>query len=113
MNVGSVVHKAIAKAEADAVAVKNAILKAVSELDNVILPEASVLEPAVAQVAGTITPGGAAIVNVAYAWLEACAKVLDSAGAAAEGNFASAGLDSALVTQVKALVPTLKAAAKS
>ena len=67
MNAGSLVARIVAKAEGDAVKVKNAIVKAMQEMDDVILPEAAKLEPLIAQVAGAITPGGAAVVNTAYA----------------------------------------------
>jgi len=102
----------VAKAEADAVKVKNAILKAMQEVDGVILPEAAIIEPIVAQAAAAISPGGAAIVNTVYAWFEACAKLIDAGGAAAEQNLANAGLDVAAIASVKALIPQLKAAAK-
>lgn len=111
MSVGALVHKLVANAEADAVKVKNAILKAVQEVDGVVLPEAAKIEPIVAQVAQSIMPGGAAIVNVAYSWLEITAKALDAGGAAAEQNLTNAGLDSALIADIKALIPQLKAAA--
>ena len=112
MSLGSVVAKLVAKAEADAVKVKNAILKAVQGVDGIVLPEAEKLEPLVAQVAGAVVPGGAAVVNTAYAWLEACAKVLDAGGAAAEQSFANAGLDVGAIQSVKGLIPHLKAAAQ-
>ena len=81
-----------------------------SELDNVVMPEAAVIEPAIAQLAGQITPGGTAIVNTAYGVLEIIAKYIDTAGAAAESNLANVGLDSALIQQTKALIPAIKAA---
>lgn len=111
MSFGSLVKNVVLKAEADAVKVKAAILKAVQEVDGVILPEATALEPLVAQVAQAIVPGGAAVVNIAYNWLEISAKALDAGGAAAEKNLLDAGLDTAAIAQIKALIPQLKAAA--
>lgn len=113
MNIGASVHKLIGIAEADSVKVKNAILKAVQEVDSVVLPEADKLEPLIAQVAKSIVPGGDVVVNTAYAGLEIIAKLLDAGGAAAEANLANAGLDVAFISQVKTLVPQLKAAAKA
>lgn len=112
MTSGSLVSKIVADAEGAATKVKAALLKAVSEVDNVILPDAAVYEPLVAQVANAIAPGGGKVVDVAYAWLELCAKALDAGGAAAESNLANAGLDSAAIAQVKGLIPALKAASQ-
>ena len=111
MSFGDLVKKVVASAEADAVKVKNAILKAVHEVDTVVLPEADKLEPMVAQVAQAIAPGGGAIVDLAYHWLEISAKALDVGGAAVEQNLTNAGLDTAAIAQIKALIPQLKAAA--
>lgn len=111
MSTGSVVAKFIAKAEADAAKVKAAILKAVQEVDGVVLPAAEVYEPLAEQVANAITPGGGAAVAASYALLESVAKVIDAGGAAAEQNLLNAGLDTAAIAQAKALIPQLKAAA--
>ena len=111
MNAGSLVKKIVADAEASAAKVKAALLKAVTEVDTVVLPEAAAYEPLVAQVAQAIAPGGAAITNVAYSLLETVAKALDTFGSAAEANFANAGVDVAAIAQVKTLIPQLKAAA--
>lgn len=113
MSLGSLVSQAIKRAEEDAIKVKNAILKAVSEVDNVVLPEVDKFEPLVAQVASAIAPGSGALINVAYAWLEAGAKLLDAGGAAVEQNLTNAGLDAQLIQQVKGIIPQLKAAGAS
>src|SRR5208337_2035888 len=112
-SIGSLVKKIVADAEADAVKVKTAMLKAVAEIDGVILPEAAKYEPLLVQAANAIAPGGGAVVDTAYAWLEACAKVLDVGGAAAEQSLTNAGLDVAAIESVKGLIPQLKAAAKA
>jgi hypothetical protein len=111
MNLGEIVHKVVATAESDAAKVKSAIIKAMTEIDTVVLPEATKLEPLVQQVADAVAPGGGAIVNVAYAWLESTAKVIDAGGAAAEQNLSDAGLDVATIQAIKGLIPQLKAAA--
>jgi hypothetical protein len=92
-------------------AVKAAILKAVSEVDNVILPEAEKLQPILDAVAEAVAPGSATYVALAIKWLEDSASVLDAGGSAAEANLANAGLDAAAISAVKALIPQLKAAA--
>lgn len=113
MSSGSLVSKIVSDASAVETKVKNAIVKAMQEVDGVVLPDAAKYEPIVAQVAAAIVPQGAAVVTVAYAWLEACAKVLDAGGAAAEANFASAGVDTAAIASVKGLIPALKAASNA
>jgi hypothetical protein len=110
MNLGSVIHKVVAAAEADAAKVKSALLKTVQELDGVILPEAETLQPLIEQVANAVAPGGSKVVDVAFAWLESAARVLDAGGAAAEANLANAGLDVATIAAIKGLIPALKAA---
>jgi RNA polymerase subunit RPABC4/transcription elongation factor Spt4 len=112
MSAGTLVKKIVADAEADTAKVKAAMLKAVAEVDGVILPDAAKYEPLIAQAATAIAPGGAAVVDTAYAWLEACAKVIDTGGAAAEQNLLNAGLDVSAIQTVKGLIPQLKAAAK-
>jgi hypothetical protein len=107
------VAKLVAKADADVAKVKDAIRKAVYEVDSVVLPEAAKVEPIVAAAAEAISPGGSSIVNVAYEWLEECAKVLDSGGAATEESLTNAGLDVAAIQSVKALIPQLKATVKA
>jgi hypothetical protein len=113
MSAGSLVAKVVAKAEADAVKVKNGIIKGMQEVDGVILPDLEKYEPLAEQLAAAVAPGGAAIVSTVYAWAEACAKVIDAGGAAAEQNFTNAGLDVTSIQSLKGLVPSLKAAAKN
>jgi hypothetical protein len=103
----------IQKLEADGAKVKAAVLKAVAEVDGVIIPDAAKLEPLAAAVAEAVVPGSSAVVTVAENWLLAGAKLIDAGGAAAEANLTNAGLDVALIAQVKSLIPTLKAASAS
>ena len=93
--------------------VKAGFLKVVSEIDGVIVPESQVVEPVVKQIMEAIMPGSGRIADVAEAGLLAVAKLLDAGGAAAEANLVNAGLDTALIADVKGLIPTLKAAAKA
>lgn len=92
-------------------AVKAAVLKAVSEVDDVVVPDAEKLEPTLDAVANAVAPGSAEYVDLAVSWLEDSAAALDAGGAAVEQNLANAGLDAAAIAKVKALIPTLKAAA--
>lgn len=103
----------IAKIEADALKVKSAILKAMSEVDGVILPEAEKLEPFLASLMNAVVPGAGNIAQIAENSLIALAKVIDAGGAAAESNLTNLGLDEALIADAKGLIPTLKAAVKS
>jgi hypothetical protein len=91
-------------------AVKSAILKAVGEVDKVIVPEAEKLQPTLDAVAEAFVPGSSSFVDIAVKWLEDSASALDAGGAAVEQNFANAGLDVAAIGAVKALIPQLKAA---
>ena len=99
--------------EAVAAKVKAGFLKVVSEIDGVVVPESEVVEPIVAQLLNAVLPGSGRIADIAEAGLVALAKVLDAGGAAAEANLVNAGLDTALIADVKALIPTLKAATKA
>ena len=103
----------VQKLENVAAKVKAAVLKAVSEVDGVVLPEATVLEPLIDQVMNAIVPGSGAVAAIAESGLVALAKILDAGGAAAEQNLSNAGLDTALIADIKSLIPALKAAAKS
>jgi hypothetical protein len=102
----------IAKVEAIGEKVKAAILKAMSEVDGVVLPEAATLEPLIAGVLNAVVPGSGNIAQIAENSLIALAKVLDAGGAAAEANLANLGFDQTLIADAKALIPTLKAASK-
>lgn len=94
---------------------KSGIAKAVGELPKI---EAAVVKdaPEVIALAGVVSPSLAAFltakVPVANSLLEGVASVLSAGGAAAETSFLNAGLDSAIITSVKALVPTFQALAK-
>lgn len=112
MSFGQRVKNAVAAAEADAIKVKNALAKAVSEIDGVVLPAAEEYQPLLDQVANSIAPGGQKIVDASFAITEAIAKLLDSGNAAVEQNLLNAGLDTAIIAQAKGLIPTLKAAVK-
>jgi hypothetical protein len=103
----------IAKVEAIGDKVKAAILKAMAEVDGVILPEAETLEPVLAPLLNAVVPGAGNIAQIAENVLIALAKVLDAGGAAAEANLTNLGFDQTLITQAKSLIPTLKAAVKS
>ena len=91
--------------------VKTAIIKAVAEIDDVVLPDVEKYEPELAAVANAIVPGSANYVNIAVSWAEDCAAALDQGGAAVEKNLTDAGLDTAAIQALKSLIPTLKAAA--
>jgi hypothetical protein len=90
--------------------VKTAVIKAMTEIDNVILPEAEELSPLLDTVADAVVPGSSTILNIAVAWLEDSASALDAGGAAVEANLKNAGLDVAAIAAVKGLIPQLKAA---
>ena len=91
-------------------AVKSGFLKAVSEIDTVVLPEAEKLAPTLDAVAEAIVPGSSSYVNLAVSWLESSVAALDAGGTAVESNFANAGLDTAAIAAVKGLIPAYKAA---
>lgn len=91
--------------------VKAALLKAVTEVDDVVIPEAVKLQPELDAVADAIVPGSASYINIAVSWTEDCAAALDAGDAAVEQNLLNAGLDAAAIAQLKALIPALKAAA--
>lgn len=93
--------------------VKAAVLKAVAEVDNVILPETEKLKPTIDAVADALLPGASKYVDYAVALLEDVASALDAGGAAAEQNLQNAGLDAAAIQAVKALIPQLKAVKKA
>jgi len=95
----------------DASKVKTAIIKAVAELDNVVLPDVEKYEPAIAQVANELVPGSGSAVDIAVSWAEDCCAALDKGGTAVEANLTNSGLDIAAIQALKSLIPTLKAAA--
>jgi hypothetical protein len=99
-----------AKIKADGEKVKAALLKAMNEVDGVILPEAEVLQPLIDTVANAAVPGSSGIVDIAMKWFEDSAGVLDAGGAAAEANLANAGYDVAAIAAIKGYIPALKAA---
>lgn len=90
--------------------VKSAVVKAMTEIDGVILPEAEKLQPTLDLVAEAAVPGSSSFVNMGLALLEDTASAIDAGGAAAEANLANAGLDTAAIAAVKGLIPQLKAA---
>lgn len=98
------------KIKADGDKVKAALLKAMNELDGVVLPEAETLQPLIDAVADAAVPGSASIVDVGMKWFEDSVGVLDAGGAAAEANLANAGYDVAAIAALKSYIPTLKAA---
>jgi len=91
--------------------VKTAVIKAVVEIDDVVLPDVEKYEPEVEAVANAIVPGSSEYINIAVSWAEDCAAALDKGGAAVESNLTNAGLDTAAIQALKSLIPTLKAAA--
>jgi hypothetical protein len=95
----------------DASKVKTAIIKAVAELDSVVLPDVEKYAPEIEAVANVIVPGSATYVQIALSWAEDCAAALDKGGAAVESNLTNAGLDTAAIQALKSLIPTLKAVA--
>ena len=103
----------VAKLEGMGAKVKAGILKAMSEVDGVVLPEAETLEPLLAAVMNAVVPGSGNVAAVAESALVALAKILDAGGAAAESNLANAGMDTSLIADVKGLIPSLKAAASA
>jgi hypothetical protein len=89
---------------------KNALVKAMGEVDSVIVPEAEKLQPTLDLVAEAAVPGSSKVVNMGMALLEDTAGVIDAGGAAAESNLANAGLDTAAIAAIKGLIPAFKAA---
>src|SRR5580698_5142375 len=94
--------------------IKAGIAKAVGEIPKV---EAVVAKdaPEVIALAGVVSPSLAAFltakVPVANSLLEGVASVLSAGGQAAESTLLNAGLDSAVISSVKALIPTFEALA--
>ena len=103
----------IAKIEAIGEKVRAGILKGISEVDGVVLPEAEKYEPFVAALMNAVVPGSGNVAQIAENSLIALAKVLDAGGAAAEANLVNLGFDTALIADAKGLIPALKAAVKS
>ena len=89
------------------------MLKAVAEVDGVVLPDAEKLEPFVAALMNAVVPGSGNVAAIAENSLIALAQVLDAGGAAAEANLTNLGLDTTLIGSVKELIPALKTASKS
>jgi hypothetical protein len=100
----------VAKIEGDGEKLKAAVLKAMAEVDGVILPEAATLEPFVSALMNAAVPGSGNIAAVAENSLLALAKIIDEGGAVAESNLTNLGFDTTLITDAKALIPTLQAA---
>lgn len=100
-----------AKIKADGAKVKAAFLKTVSELDTVVLPDAQEYLPLIEQVSEAIVPGSSKLEAIGNAWLEETVAALDEGGAAAEANLTNAGLDTAAIAALKALIPQFKATA--
>ncbi len=101
----------VAKIKADGAKVKAAFLKTVNELDTVVLPDAQKYLPAIEQVSEAIVPGSSKLEAIGEAWLEESVAALDQGGAAAEANLANAGLDTAAIAALKALIPQFKSTA--
>ena len=89
--------------------VKGAVIKAANELP-AIEKKIEGVEPEVVALASLVVPNAAAIAQSANTVLEAVAGAISSGGAAAEGNFLSAGLDQATINAVKAVIPAFQAA---
>ena len=76
----------ISKLESAGAKVKAAVLKAVAEVDGVVLPDAEKLEPFVAALMNAVVPGSGNVAAIAENSLIALAQVLDAGGAAAEAS---------------------------
>lgn len=97
----------IAKIVADAEKVKSAVAKAASEVD-AELPKLEADAPEVEAVANAILPGASTYMNLGISVLESLADILDSGNAAAEANLVNAGLDTALIAEIKTQIANLK-----
>ena len=69
--------------------------------------------PEVEALANVIFPGSSAFVSAGLSVLEEVAGAIESAGSAAEANLLSAGLDQAVINNVKALIPAIKGLTKA
>ena len=103
----------IAKIEALGAKVKAAVIKAMNEVDGVVLPEAEQLEPFVAALMNAAVPGSGNVAQIAENVLIAGAKVLDAGGQAAAGDLKRLGFDEGLIADIKGLIPALKVAVKT
>lgn len=92
--------------------VKADVLKAISEVDGVILPEVEKIQPTLDAIANATVPGSATFVDYGVSLLEDVAAAIDKGGAAAEANLANAGLDTAAIAAIKGLIPQIKALKK-
>ncbi len=97
----------IAKAVADAEKVKAAIAKAASDVD-AELPKLEADAPEVEAVADALVPGASTYIGIGVSLLESVADILDKGDAAAEQNLLNAGLDQALIADVKAQIANIK-----
>lgn len=97
----------LAKAIADAEKVKAAVAKAASEVD-AELPKLEADAPEVEAVANAILPGASQYVALGVSVLESLAGILDAGDAAAEANLVNAGLDTSLISEVKAQLANIK-----
>lgn len=97
----------IAKAVADAEKVKAAIAKAASDVD-AELPKLEADAPEVEAVADAVLPGTSTYLKLGVSLLESLADILDAGNAAAEANLVNAGLDTSLISEVKAQIANIK-----
>jgi hypothetical protein len=97
----------IAKIVADAEKVKAAVAKAASEVD-AELPKIEADAPEVEALANAIVPGASTYLTLGISTLESLADILDSGNAAAEANLVNAGLDTALIAEIKTQIANIK-----
>lgn len=97
----------IAKAIADAEKVKAAVAKAAADVD-AELPKLEADAPEVEAIANAVLPGSSTYINLGVSLLESLAEILDAGNAAAEQNLVNAGLDTSLISAVKAQIANIK-----
>jgi hypothetical protein len=97
----------IAKAVAVAEKVKADVIKAASDVEGVAV-KLSADAPQIEAVVDAAVPGVSKLVPLGIAALEELASLLGGASAAAEQNLVNAGLDTALIADIKAALADIK-----
>jgi hypothetical protein len=87
--------------------VKADVVKAASAVDGVV-KKLEADAPEVEAVADAVAPGASTYIKLGLSLVEELSGVLDAGGAAAEQNLLNAGVDAALVAQVKAAIADIK-----
>ena len=103
MSFSGVIAKVVAAAEK----VKSGLVKAVQDVDGVVVKLAGDA-PEIAAVVNAAVPGAGNFVTLGITALEQLASVLDAGGAAAESNLKNAGLDETFIAAIKAEIANIK-----